>query len=76
MRDAPSIDIIQGTFSSGERRCGGVTLAPSAVAAKMMPEMVACALMPMQPATGAADLLILMTEWNQYRMLDLERVKE
>jgi UDPglucose 6-dehydrogenase len=38
--------------------------------------------MPTPPAEDAyaacrdADVLVIMTEWNQFRMLDLNRVKE
>ena len=40
----------------------------------MLPEIVPCA--DAYDACEGADVLVVMTEWNQYRMLDLDRVKD
>ena len=39
-----------------------------------MPDMVPCP--DAYTACTGADAFVIMTEWNQYRMLDLERVKK
>jgi UDPglucose 6-dehydrogenase len=43
-------------------------------AAKMLPSTVAYVDNPYEACTGA-DAVVLMTEWNQYRALDLARLK-
>jgi UDPglucose 6-dehydrogenase len=73
MRDAPSVDIVQGLLERGAtvRACDPRALAE---AVRMLPEMVPCA--DAYEACAGADALVVMTEWNQYRMLDLDRVKK
>jgi UDPglucose 6-dehydrogenase len=71
MRDAPSIDIIQGLQERGAtiRACDPRALDE---AAKILPGIVPCP--DAYSACEGADLVVVMTEWNQYRMLDLERL--
>jgi UDPglucose 6-dehydrogenase len=71
MRDAPSIDIIQGLQDRGARirACDPRALGE---AAKILSEIVPCP--DAYSACKGADLMVIMTEWNQYRMLDLERL--
>jgi UDPglucose 6-dehydrogenase len=73
MRDAPSVDIIQGLQERGAtvRACDPRALEE---AKRMLPEIVPCA--DAYEACEGADVLVVMTEWNQYRMLDLDRVKD
>ena len=72
MRDAPSIDIIRELLARG---ASVRAYDPQAMdeASRCLPEIELC-----ENAYGAchgADVLVLMTEWNQFRMLDLERAK-
>jgi UDPglucose 6-dehydrogenase len=72
MRDAPSLDIIRGLQ---ERGATVRASDPQALeeAKRVLPEIVPCA--DAYDACESADVLVIMTEWNQYRMLDLGRVK-
>ena len=45
-----------------------------AIAKKMMPEIVCCG-DPYEACAGV-DALVIMTEWNQYRALDLDKLGE
>ena len=73
MRDAPSVDIINGLQERGAtvRACDPRALEE---AKRVLPEIVACA--DAYDACEGADVIVIVTEWNQYRMLDLDRVKE
>ena len=42
-------------------------------ASQLFPDLVACG--DAYEAAEGADVLVVMTEWNQYRMLDLARLK-
>jgi UDPglucose 6-dehydrogenase len=73
VRDAPALDIISGLLKRGVRV---QAFDPHAMetAAPFVPDVAMC-----QDAYGAckgADVLVILTEWNQFRMLDLGRVKE
>ncbi len=72
VRDSPSLDII-----SGLQKLGAKVRAydPQAMneAAKLLPEMVVCE--NAYDACRDADVLVIITEWNQFRMLDLKRIK-
>ncbi|WP_338608860.1 UDP-glucose/GDP-mannose dehydrogenase family protein [Pelagibacterium nitratireducens] len=73
MRDAPSIAIIQAL-----RDAGAIVRAydPEGMeAAKTVLEGVQYAKDAYDAANGA-DCLVLVTEWNQFRSLDLKRVKQ
>jgi len=73
MRDAPSVDIIQGLLERGAtvRACDPRALEE---AQRVLPEIVPC--VDAYEACEGADVVVVMTEWNQYRMLDLDRVKD
>ena len=43
-------------------------------AAKLLPQIVPC--QDAYEACEGADALVIITEWNQFRMLDLNRAKE
>ncbi len=73
IREAPSIDIIRGLL---ERGVAIRAFDPHALAqaARVVPELKACR--DAYEACSGADALVIVTEWNQFRMLDLVRVKE
>jgi UDPglucose 6-dehydrogenase len=72
MRDAPALSIIPALLE-----CGATIRAHDPQAAdearKLLPD-VAYVTTPYEAATGA-DAVVLMTEWNEYRAMDLERIK-
>jgi UDPglucose 6-dehydrogenase len=72
MRDSPAVAIIQGLL---ERAASVRAYDPQAMseAAKQLPRIVLCE--NAYEACRGADALVIATEWNQFRMLDLERVK-
>jgi UDPglucose 6-dehydrogenase len=72
MRDAPSVDIIAGLEGRGVRvRAFDPVAMPQAE--KLMPSVTMCE--DSYEACEGADALVIMTEWNQFRMLDLERIR-
>jgi UDPglucose 6-dehydrogenase len=73
MRDSPAVAIIRGLL---ERGASVRAYDPQAMeeAAKQLPEIVLCE--NAYEACRGADALAIVTEWNQFRMLDLSRVKE
>jgi UDPglucose 6-dehydrogenase len=72
MRDAPSLDIIRGLEKRGARIRA---YDPHAMreASKFLPNLITCS--DAYEACRGADALVLITEWNQFRMLDLARIK-
>jgi UDPglucose 6-dehydrogenase len=72
MREAPSLDIIRGLEGRGARIRA---YDPQAMreASKLLPNLVTCG--DAYEACSGADALVLITEWNQFRMLDLVRIK-
>jgi UDPglucose 6-dehydrogenase len=73
MREAPAVDIIQALIERGARvRAYDPQAMPHA--AKILPSIVPCK--DAYEACEDADALVIITEWNQFRMLDLRRAKE
>jgi UDPglucose 6-dehydrogenase len=72
MREAPSVDIIRGFL---ERGAEVRAYDPAAMdeARKVLPEIFYAE--DEYEAVSGADVLVLMTEWNQFRALDLERIR-
>jgi len=72
VRDAPAIDIIRALLERGARVRA---FDPQAMveASRLLPDIELCK--DAYEACQGADLLTIVTEWNQFRMLDLERVK-
>jgi UDPglucose 6-dehydrogenase len=72
LRDAPSLEILRCLQEEG-----AVVQAydPAAMeeASKVLPGIEICE--NSYEAAAGADMLILMTEWNQFRNLDLDRIK-
>ena len=73
MRDAPSVDIIRALVERGARVCA---YDPVAVpqARRMLPDIEYAD--DEYAAVEGADCLVFMTEWNQFRALNMERVRE
>ncbi len=72
MRDAPAVDIIKGLEAQGIRvRAFDPVAMPAA--APMLPNVDMCK--NAYEACEGADGLVIITEWNQFRMLDFVRVK-
>jgi len=72
MRDAPAVDIIRGLQSRGAvvRAFDPVAMTN---ASPLLPEVTLCK--DSYEACENADAVVLVTEWNQFRMLDLARVQ-
>jgi len=72
MRDAPALDIIRGLEKRGAR-VRAYDPQAMAEALKLLPDLTTCE--NAYEACSGADALVLVTEWNQFRMLDLARIK-
>jgi len=74
MRDAPSLDIVPGLI---ERGATVQAHDPQGVkeAKHLLPDTVIYSEGPYEAATGA-DAVVIVTEWNLYRALDLDRLGE
>jgi UDPglucose 6-dehydrogenase len=73
MRDAPSVDIIGGLFERGARvrAFDPVAMAESK---KVLPDIEYAE--DEYAAIEGADVLVFMTEWNQFRALNMRRAHE
>ena len=71
MRDAPSVDIIRALVAAGASVIAYDPVAQQE-AKKLLPE-IDYAQDEYEAATGA-DVLVFVTEWNQFRALDMERI--
>jgi UDPglucose 6-dehydrogenase len=73
IRDAPAVDIVKGLLARG-----ACVRAYDPAAMKEMsgrfPQVTLCK--DAYEVCDGADALVLMTEWNEFRMLDLARVKQ
>lgn len=73
MRDAPSIDIISRIHALGGR-VKAYDPAAMAVAEPILPWVTYCAT-PYDVAKGA-DALLVVTEWNEFKQLDMGRIRD
>jgi len=73
MRDAPSVDIVRGLI---ERGAIVVAYDPAAMseAEGMLPDVQFAA--NEYEAANGADALVFVTEWNQFRALDMKRIRQ
>jgi UDPglucose 6-dehydrogenase len=73
MRDAPSVAIVRGLLERGAsiRAYDPVAMAE---AGRILPEMTLCK--DVYEALADADAMVIVTEWNQFRMIDLSRARE
>jgi UDPglucose 6-dehydrogenase len=72
VREAPAIDIITALLERGARVRAFDPQAMAEAGAKL-PDVEMCE--DAYAACKGADALVIVTEWNQFRMLDLKRVK-
>jgi len=72
MREAPSLSILPALIGAGARICA---YDPEGMeeAKKLMPHISYCG--DAYEAMEGADAVVVLTEWNQFRALDLERMK-
>ena len=73
MRDAPSLEILPRLLAGGAS-IRAYDPEGMAEAKRLMPELVYCR--DAYQAMEGADALILLTEWNEFRGLDLDRVRD
>jgi len=73
MRDAPSVDIVRGLI---ERGATVVAYDPAAMseAEGMLPDIQFAA--NEYEAANGAEALVFVTEWNQFRALDMNRIRQ
>jgi UDPglucose 6-dehydrogenase len=73
MREAPAIDIVNGLIERGARV---VAYDPVAMgeAAKVLPKVAYVE--DEYAAVAGADALVFVTEWNQFRALDMKRIHD
>jgi len=72
MRDAPSIDISNALIATGAHVCGYDPVARK-VAAPLMPAVEICE--DIYKMAEGCDALVVVTEWNEFKQLDLEKIK-
>ena len=72
MRDAPSVEIIRGLIVRGATVIAYDPVARTE-AGKLLPT-IEYAADEYEAATGA-DILVIVTEWNQFRALNMERIR-
>jgi UDPglucose 6-dehydrogenase len=73
MRDAPAVSIIRGLLDRGAS-IRAYDPAAMAEAGRMIPEMVLCK--DVYEALTDANVMVIITEWNEFRMIDLSRAAE
>jgi len=72
MRDAPSLNITNELLKAGAKVKAYDPVAMG-VAASLLPEVTMCP--DAYSAAIGCDALIVMTEWNEFKALDLERIR-
>jgi UDPglucose 6-dehydrogenase len=72
MRDAPAVEIAQ-MLQAGGARVQGYDPVSMVVAGRQMPGVKLCE--DAYEVAGGADALIVVTEWNEFKQLDLARLK-
>ena len=72
MRDAPSVEVIRGLIHRGATVSAYDPVARQE-AQKILPEIEFAE--DEYVAAAGADVLVFMTEWNQFRALDMERIR-
>lgn len=73
IRDAPSLSIIKGLISSGAKIKAYDPVSMQEVK-KIFPDVKYCK--DPYDAIDGSDAVIIITEWNQFRNLDLQRIKK
>ena len=72
MRDAPSVDISNALIAAGAR-VRGFDPVSRETAAPLMPDVEICN--DVYDMANGCDALVVVTEWNEFKQLDLEKVK-
>jgi len=72
IREAPSLEIVAGLLERGAK-VQAYDPAAMAAAGNMLPDLTLCK--DTYEACKDADVVVIITEWNQFRMLDFERMK-
>jgi UDPglucose 6-dehydrogenase len=72
IREAPALDIVRGLIDRGAK-VRAYDPAAMAEAGRQVPEMTLCK--DAYEALTDADAMAIVTEWNEFRMLDLSRAK-
>jgi UDPglucose 6-dehydrogenase len=72
MRDAPSVDISNSLLAAGARGRGYDPVARERAAA-LMPEVEICN--DVHELADGCDALVVVAEWNEFKQLDLEKLK-
>ncbi len=72
LREAPALTIIEGLLNAG---CAVRAYDPASLeeSSKLLPKITPCT-DPYEAAKGS-DALVIMTEWNQFRNLEFDRLK-
>lgn len=72
LRDAPALTIIEGLLNAG---CAVRAYDPASLeeGSKLLPKITPCT-DPYEAAKGS-DALVIMTEWNEFRNLEFDRLK-
>jgi UDPglucose 6-dehydrogenase len=73
LREAPALDIVRGLLAGGASVKAYDPAAMDQVA-RLFPEIELCK--DAYAAADGADALVLVTEWNQFRNLDLARIRD
>ncbi|MEZ4333554.1 MAG: UDP-glucose/GDP-mannose dehydrogenase family protein [Myxococcota bacterium] len=73
LREAPALDIVRALLDRGAK-VRAYDPAAMAHAGRLVPEMVLCK--DAYEAITDADAMVIVTEWNEFRMLDLSRARE
>lgn len=73
IREAPAISIVRALLERGAS-IRAYDPAAMAEAGELIPEMVLCK--DVYEALAGADVMVIVTEWNEFRMIDLTRAKE
>jgi UDPglucose 6-dehydrogenase len=73
MRDAPSVDIIRGLIKRGATVIAYDPIATNE-ARGLLPHIEFAT--DEYEAVAGADVLVFVTEWNQFRALDMERIRD
>ncbi len=73
IREAPALAIVRGLLDRGAK-IQAYDPAAMAEAGRMIPEMTLCK--DAYEALADADVMVIVTEWNEFRMIDLARAKQ
>jgi UDPglucose 6-dehydrogenase len=73
LRDAPAISIIRSLLDQGAS-IRGYDPAAMSEAGRLIPELILCK--DVYEALTGADVMVIITEWNEFRMIDLTKAQK